>query len=208
MSKKMLLAVIIVFILVGVFVVILINIFNKKTNTNLNQIDTFQAGQNVTKESLDQSLNTTSILAGVEIKSIGGTIQAIEGNKFSMRTGPLEPLADPILNTRMVTIEAKAKIILSTQKDLTQFQNEMMEFQIKMNQGKNDPSKISPPMESPSPFEKKEIGLSELKNGQYVTVIADKNIKNEKEFTAIQVEVQEIPIANIAPDAVPNSQSQ
>ena len=138
---------------------------------------------------------SSNLLSDKETKIISGTIQKIDGNKLTFKISSANYLSDSKADIRTVTVDSNTKINLVFEKDPAQFKKEMDAFDEKMKQlqVKNDPSQIENIPLSPSPFENKEIKLSELKENQNITVVADENIKNKKEFIAIQIDAQEIP---------------
>lgn len=166
--------------------------------------DTYQAGWNAAKARLNQSLMGMAIPAGAEINNVNGIIQKIDGNKITVKINPLEPLADPDLDIRIITIDANTKINLTVQKNEAQFQKEMQEFQDMLMKNQNNstqaPVPIMPPISTdptqapitpPMSFEIKNINSSELEVNQQVLITSSENIKDKKEFTAIQIDAQE-----------------
>lgn len=166
--------------------------------------DTYQAGWNAAKARLNQSPIGMAIPAGMEIKNISGTIQKIDGNKLTVKINPLEPLADPDLDTRIITADASTKINLAVQRDQVQFQKEMQAFQDKMMkpQTQTDPTQVPDMSMPPMSFENKVISLTELKENQQVMITTNENIKDKKEFVATQIDAQEI-VATTTP--MPNT---
>jgi hypothetical protein len=206
MSKKTLIAIIaaLVIFLVGVLVGMS---FSKKVIVSGNRQDnSFQAGWNAAKERLKQSPMGMVLPADLEIKNISGKIEKIYGNKITIRINPLEPLADPNLDTRIVVVDSSAKIILDVPKDQAQLEKEMKEFNTQMSkpQVSTDPSQPVNPIMPPTSFVAKDILLSDLKVNQYISVIANENIKDKKEFTAIQIEAQELIAVETAVPVVPS----
>lgn len=171
-----------------------------------NPNDTYQAGWNAAKARLSQSPMGMAIPGDMEIKNVSGSIQEINGNKLVVKINPLELLADPALDIRTIVVDENTKINLAIQKDQVKFQKEMEVFQEKMAQAQvqatstdplvpADPMDMTNPILPPMPFESKSISSSELKAGQQISVIAIENIKDKKEFTASQIDAQEIPVA-------------
>lgn len=171
--------------------------------------DTYQAGWNAAKARLSQSPMGMAVPAGIEIKNVSGTIEKIDGNKLTIKIIPLEPLADPDLDTRIITTDSNTKITLAVQRDQAEFQKEMQAFQDKMMNAQEqvDPNQVPTPIMPPMAYENKDISLSELKEKQQVLITANENIKDKKEFMATQIDAQEIvtvaaPVPNI-PESLP-----
>lgn len=203
MFKKILVGTIIAIVFLGLGIFIGTK-FSKKAVpqcATVNAENTYQAGWNAAKERLNQLSIGTIIPAGTEIKNVNGTIQKIEGNKLTVKINPIEPLSDPELDVRIITVDSNTKITLVVQKDPAQFQKELQDFQDKMKQSpaQTDPS------QQPVPFDKKDITLSNLQENQRIAVTANENIRDRKEFTAKQIDTQEItaPVAEPASVSTP-----
>lgn len=161
------------------------------------QENTFQAGWDAAKARLKQSSYGIAIPDGMEIKNVSGTIQKIAGNKLTVKIiNSLDPLSDPDLDTRIITVDANTKISLAVQKDPVQWQKEMQDFQDKIQQQptQTDPAQAPTPILPPIPFDTKDIKVADLKENQQVSVTANEDIKDKKEFTAVQIDAQEIGI--------------
>jgi hypothetical protein len=204
MNKKTLIAIIaaLVIFLVGVLVGMS---FSKKIVVSGNRQDnSFQAGWDAAKERLKQLPMGMALPADLEIKNISGTIQKIEGSKLTVKINPLEPLADPELDNRIIVIDSNTKIILNVPKDQAQLEKEMKEFNEQMSKPRvsNNPNEPLAPIMPPTSFTTKDISQSDLKVNQYISVTANENIKDKKEFIATQIEAQELAVVEtVAPAA-------
>ena len=192
MSKKILIHIVAIIVILAIGIFVGTKIPRKIATPSGNQSNSFQAGWDAAKERLKQSpMIGTMFHVDAEIKNVNGTIQKIDGNKLTVKINPLEPLADPSLDTRIITVDSNTRISLAVPKNQAQFQKEMQDFNNKMkNQTTQaEPSQLITP---PSPFENKEIKLADLKEGQQISVATSEDIKDKKEFTAIQIDAQEI----------------
>lgn len=144
-----------------------------------------------------------------EVKSVTGEIKDISNGKITLKIRPLDLLADPVLDERIITIDSTTKIFSQEPKDQKEFFAEMTEYdkQLKNNQAKaatvttgtsTAPIEIAT-LTPPNGFIKTEIALSDLKVGQTVSVMADKNIKEVKEFNAIEINFYKPLISTITP---------
>ncbi len=215
--KKILLCILVILFLVPIGIAIGMALPRKITTNNLQpKEDSYQAGWNAAKERLAQS--ETGMLISSDIRTINGVVEKNEGGKLEIKIKPLEPLADEALDMRIVTLNPETKIYLSMQKDMTKFQEEMRVFREQMMTSQQDVNMTQ--LEAPTPFEKTEVKLSELKQGQQVSVTAGENIKDKKEFVAKEINVQQniampnasqssaqpvAPIATPLPDAMPQA---
>lgn len=151
--------------------------------------NTFAAGWEAAKERLVETGAVRMPDAGAEITAVNGTIEAISGNKVAVRIiKPLEPLADPELDTRDVVIGDDTEIFRSVKKDQERYKKERDEFY-----GNEDVlEKINTPdfPAPPDPCLAEKIGADELAAGQKALIEAAGNIKNEKQFTATRIVVQ------------------
>ncbi len=193
MSKKIIFGIIAALIIFIAGILCGISIPKNNSIISGGKDNSFQAGWDAAKARLSQSPAGMAIPTNAEIKSVNGAIQKIDGNKLTVKINPLEPLADPNLDTRIVVVDSSAKIILDVPKDQAQLEKEMKEFQDKMKQpsAQTDPSQPAVPIMPPTSFTSKDISLSDLKVNQYISVTANENIKDKKEFTATQIEAQE-----------------
>jgi len=195
MFKKISIAAIIAIVFLGLGIFIGIKISKKPIpqGAATNAENTYQAGWDAAKARLSQSPMGRIIPEGMEIRNISGSIQKIEGNKVIVKINLTDPLSDPALDIRIVTIDSNTKISLNAQKDPAQFQKDMQEFQDKMKaqQGQVDASVQQAPLFPPMSFEQKEIKISDLKENQQVSVIANENIKDKKEFIAAEINAEE-----------------
>ena len=169
-----------------------------KTQGKLGQIiggqNTFQAGWEAAKQRLAET-GFAPLAVDMEIKSLSGQVQKIEGSKISLKIRPLEPLADPALDNRIVETDNNTKIYKLVQKDTSEYQKEMKEFNKKMEeQMKNLPERPEPLM-PPEMYTKEEVALSNIKEGEQITVTAQENIKERSEFKATEVVIQISPVA-------------
>jgi len=163
--------------------------------------NTFQAGWEAAKKRLADS-GFAAPMANLEIKNVSGQAIAVQGDAITLKIGPLEPLADPSLDERTINVDANTKIYILEQKDQTQYQSEMAEFNKKMQEQLKNPPK---PGETPAAaagaimppefFVKKEASISDIKVGMNINVIAaDKDIKNAKQFSAAEINLQPVPV--------------
>jgi len=163
--------------------------------------NTFQAGWEAAKKRLADS-GFAAPMANLEINNVSGQVTAIQDNAITLKIRPLEPLADPSLDERIVKVDANTKIYTLEQKDQAQYQSEMAEFNKKMQEQLKTPPQpgqapISPAdaIMPPEFFIKKEASISDIKIGITVNVVAaDKDIKNAKQFTAAEISLQPAPV--------------
>jgi hypothetical protein len=153
--------------------------------------NTYQAGWDAAKARLEKSDMGPAFGSNREVMGVSGVIQQINGNKITVKINPVEAISDPSLDERVIVINQNTKINLNVQRDREQFQKEMQDFTDKVQQPSSDPTQ---PREIPTPpksSDVKMINLSELKNGQQISVIASENIKDKKEFSVISIDAQE-----------------
>lgn len=163
--------------------------------------NTFQAGWEAAKKRLADS-GFAAPMANLEINNVSGQVTAIQDNAITLKIRPLEPLADPSLDERIVKVDANTKIYTLEQKDQAQYQKEMEDFNKKMQEQLKNPPKPGqapiPPVGDVGPpefFVKKEASISDIKVGMNINVIAaDKDIKNAKQFSAAEINLQPVPV--------------
>ncbi len=160
--------------------------------------NTFQAGWEAAKQRLAET-NFTPIAVNMEIKTIYGEIKETKENKIGLKIRPLEPLADPELDNRIIIVDNDTKIFQFEPKDQKVYQKELEDFNKKMQERNIQAGTLSQPATPPEYFSKKQIKLADLKVGQQVIVTADKDIKNSKEFKAVEISLQSMPAASVIP---------
>jgi hypothetical protein len=148
------------------------------------QPNTFQAGWDAARKKLAES-GLIAPLANVEIKDIFGQVAGVKGSQVTLKTTPLDPLADSGSETRIVAVTGNTKIYQLVAKSPEQFQKEMTEFSAKLSKDASQAG-LTPPSSS----EKKEASLGDIKVGQGVNVVSDKDIKNLKQFEALEIDIQ------------------
>ena len=170
--------------------------------------NTFQAGWEAAKKRLADS-GFAAPMANLEINNVSGQVTAIQDNAITLKIRPLEPLADPSLDERIVKVDANTKIYTLEQKDQAEYQKEMADFDKKMQeQLKNPlepgqaPAAAAGAIMPPEFFVKKEASISDIKVGMNINVIAaDKDIKNTKQFSAAEINLQPAPVTATPPAA-------
>jgi len=169
--------------------------------------NTFQAGWDAAKKRLTETGFFPNLGdEATEIKSVNGVVQEIKGDKITLKIQPLEPLADSKLDIRVIEV-GEAKIYQLVQKDMEEFQNEIKEFKEKMQAQLNDSEEATEQIVPPEFFLKQEISLDKIKIDQQITVIAGEDIKEIKQFEAIEVVVQFMPvISQVMEDTLENPQ--
>jgi len=151
--------------------------------------NTYQAGWDAAKQRLADS-GFAPMIDNLEIKNLSGTVKEIKDKEIILKINPLEPLADPDLDERIVEIDDNTKIYVLEQKDQVQYQQEIDEFNKKMQ----DPSTSTEPIMPPDMYTKKEGNLSDIKVGAILNIIAtDNDIKNAKEFKAAEISILSMP---------------
>jgi len=115
---------------------------------------------------------------------LSGDIVKVESAAITVKIRPLEPLADPNLDSRLVRIGNNTGITQTTVKDAEQFQAEMNAYREKLG---NDYDQLvntddfPPP---PSSYTETDVTASALAVNQKVRITAGDNIRDQKEFTA------------------------
>lgn len=170
--------------------------------------NTFQAGWDAAKQRLADS-GFFAPMGNFEINNVSGEVIAVKDNAITLKIRPLEPLADPSLDERIVKVDANTKIYTLEQKDQAEYQKEMADFDKKMQEQLKNPLEPGqapiPPVGDVGPpefFVKKEASISDIKVGMNINVIAaDKDIKNTKQFSAAEINLQPAPVTATPPAA-------
>ena len=147
--------------------------------------NTYQAGFDAAKKLVKESPLGAMFISQNDIRSLTGTVTAVNGNKISVRgQASSDPFADPALNSRVVVITKDTKIFTFTPKDAKTLQAEMALFM----KGSSGNGTVTPPI-PPSMSTLTASDVSSIKVGNTVSVTAGENIKTMKEFSATEVQV-------------------
>jgi hypothetical protein len=177
-----------------------------KINNINNNDHGYQAGWDAAKKRLAE-YNKSLMNDGGEIKSLSGTAEKISDNKISLKIRPIGPLDDPDLDQREVIIGSNTKIFKIVEKDAKTYQKEAAEMKEKAKGMKGEEAILSS-MLSPSMYEKKEVKVSDIRSGDGLVISSNDNIRNKKEFTAAQIEIQFVYKDTAATNASSSSASQ
>jgi len=151
--------------------------------------DTFEGGWEAANQRLEET-GFMPIITDAEITSINGEVQEIKNNKIYIKAFSLEPLADIELDNRIIEIDDNTKIYQLVEKNQEQLQKEMSEFEQKMREQVDNSEIASEPIMPPEQYIKQEISLSDITIGQQIIATAEEDIKDKKEFKAIEILAQ------------------
>lgn len=117
-----------------------------------------------------------------EVRMISGVVESINGNKINIKIEPLELLADPSLDIRTTIVDSNTSMAINIPRDPKIVQKEMDLF-IKNMQSSKDRQDLTPPKSSTE----EKATISDIKIGSTILVTASSDIKNIKEFNAIDI---------------------
>jgi hypothetical protein len=171
---------------------------NKGGSNPAGSANTFQAGWDAAKKRLADTGYAFPTMA--EMVSVAGITESVSDNGMIVKIRPLEPLADPALDTRTVQFDANTKFYQIEQKDPIEYQKEVNAFNLKL---KANPTALATiPGGTLQPFTKTTVTAKAIKTGMTVSITAASNIKEAKEFVAKEVTVQIVAAATV-PAVVP-----
>ena len=148
--------------------------------------NSYTAGWNAAKQRVADVGFVPPVPANMPVESVSGTVQSINGDKITVKIHPLEVFADASLDTRTIDITSGTKMYSVTMVDQKTFAAEMNAFSKKMQTtGTNSATSLTPP----SPTTKTAISLSDLKVGNIVSINTSSDIKEVKEFSATEIDV-------------------
>jgi hypothetical protein len=160
-------------------------VFTVKDPSNLSVANTYEAGWSAARKRLADS-DIGPIINVQDMRSVRGVIESIGADRISVRIRPLDPLADPVLDNRVVLVKNTTKIIRLDRKDVKVFQKEMEVFFANIKKGKTS----SEPVRPPDPFIKSAISVADLKVGDRIVALASEDIKVAKEFVATEIQAE------------------
>jgi hypothetical protein len=155
---------------------------------NENQTDAFQSGWEAAKDRLAET-GFVPFVEIDEITSVEGQVIRTQNNKIELKIQPLEPLSDPDLDQRIIEVTAETKIYQLEEKENALYEREMNEFNKKMQEQIENPE-LAELIDPPDFFLKKEIDLNSIKVGDQLRANAQGNIKEIKEFEAVEIILQ------------------
>ena len=161
--------------------------------------NTFEAGWQAAQERLSESGFMPPMIEGAEITSVNGEVKEVKDNRISLKISPLEPLADPDLDNRIVEVDEKTKIYRLIEKDPAQYQAEMEEFERKMGEEMENPEEIPEPVVFPEMYQQEEAVLTDIEAGQQISVRTEGDVKEVKQFRAIEIIIQSGPARPTGP---------
>ena len=145
----------------------------------------YMAGFNSAKEIVERSTVGGFFKSQKEIRNISGTITAIKENVLTVHSQEINnPFDGKSITDRNVTVATSTKIFEIKNKTEAEYKLEVAEF-LK----KKYPKEVADNL-YPVPYNRISIDLSTLKVGSLVAVVSLENIKNVKDFTAIEVQLQ------------------
>lgn len=156
---------------------------------------TFQDGWNAAKQRLIDSGLAPMMEEDIEITLVDGKVKQINGDKIILSIHPLGPLTDPELDERIVQIDNNTKFYQLKEKDEAQYQEEMEEFDNRIEEQEEQIDNLEidiKPIFPPEMFIREEVSFSNIKIDQELAVIAQEDIKDTKEFKAVEIVVQSI----------------
>ncbi len=170
------------------------------TNQLAKGANTYQAGWEAAKQRM-VDFGFYPLMDKTEFKSIYGQVKEVNNKAVTLKIKPLEPLADPSLDERIVEIDANTKIYINQPREQKEYQQAMEDYDKKLQEqvkiqpdegGVLNTDKIMPP----EPYTKKLGNFSDIKVGAELNIIAlDNDIKNIKQFKAAEIIIQEAPAA-------------
>lgn len=152
--------------------------------------NTYQAGFDAAKKRVLESPMGMMLRTPADMRTLSGTVTAINGNRITIHTQTTNPFADPTLDDRTVTITANTKISKLSQKAPKTMQAEMDAFMKTMQTGKGATQPATPP----TPYTSTPATVANITAGSTVNITTGENIKDAKEFSASEIQIQSKPI--------------
>ncbi len=150
--------------------------------------NTYASGWQAAKKRLLETTPMYKVLENEEVKAVTGTVKSISGNVVSVKINSVEPLADPSLDIRDVTIENNTKIVIATLKGRDAFQKEIEDYQKEIQKIAKDGKGQMPKM--PDQFIRTDGTKGDITASSTIVATAYGNIKTSKAFPALEITVQ------------------
>lgn len=120
-----------------------------------------------------------------EMQSIGGTVTGIGADTVTLEISAFNPF-DDFATTRTVVTNATTKFVLLKQKDEARYREEVAAYQESIRNGTY--AQAGSPA-APNPFTESVGAFSDIQQGQFASVSADHNIRDEARVTATEVRI-------------------
>lgn len=157
--------------------------FKKASASGVNE---YQAGFDAAKKLVLESQMGGIFHSPEDVRALAGTVTAVNGNSISIHAQSMNPFEDESLNNRTIIVASDTKITKITQKDSKIMQAEMDVFMKNMKASKNSTSSLTPP----EPFIRTSSTVTDIKVGDSINVTSLENIKNSKEFSVSEIQIQ------------------
>lgn len=154
---------------------------NQPTSQN-----SYEDGFNAAKKRVLESSMGMMFRVPDDIRTVSGTVTAVNGKTVTIHTQTTNPFADADLDDRIITIAADTKITKLSQKDPKVVQAEMDAFMKSMQSGKM----ATPPATPPAPYTNTIATSADITVGSTLSITATENIVSSKEFTASEIQIQ------------------
>jgi hypothetical protein len=140
------------------------------------------------KRLTDSGLIALSESSKQEIKSVFGTVESISGNSISLKIKPLDILADPDLDNRIIGFGNSTKIYQVEKVESASGTKVDDSNRKTVEQGgdlsKLDLKNIPKPNLPKFNYQNKEAKIEDIKAGDMISVLADSNIRDSKNIQA------------------------
>ena len=178
MNKEQVSAVVIVVALVAGYVGYMVGVSSKGGVSNSNSDSALQAKLDEVKKMFPPMPDSNFVY---------GQVKSVNGNVITLSTPPSNPF-DESPATRQITVDSSTKIVKNENKSSEIIQGEQEAYQKKMSAWK--PGSTDTPPTPPMPFIEKKVSVSEIKEGDQLSVEAATKIRMQEKFTAIKIVVQ------------------
>jgi hypothetical protein len=149
--------------------------------------NTFQAGWKAAEKRLVGMGFLQEIPVSQAIYSVGGKIISTKGKTMEIKITPLEPLADPELDNREISINDQTKIFKYSKKEEALYKRELDEYYDKVSKDVNfDDQQALMPVQ----YELKEANSNDLVSGLTIEVKSKNDLKTLKKIIADEITVQ------------------
>jgi len=160
----------------------------KTCNLKIDPNNTYEAGWEAAKKRLIETGYLQSFEATAKIMTLTGDVVKKNNNSIDLKIIPLEPLADPDLNIRVVEINKETKIYQIVEKDQAKYEEELAKYLAEFS----DNSYINGPKAPlvPNRYKQAEALLSDITTGQVVSIKTAEDIKDKKRFLATEITIR------------------
>lgn len=159
-------------------------------NTDGLEKSAYDAGFAAARKLVEESSIGSFVGVSDDIRSLSGTVTAIEGNRISFKFESFNPFENQALSDRVAVATESTKVIAFIETGLTKEEKDEKIESLKAINPQIDDATLERFINQKS-FVEKAIVIADIKVGDTISVVASENAKTLREFEVVQIQVQQ-----------------